>query len=89
MIFFLLEQEVEEEVEDRPRYAWEEDTLTSTGMAINKQGKMMSTEKKLTPQQKKAEKVTPQTRDHGAQTLNRRLTGSGSNLCITRHERSP
>jgi hypothetical protein len=53
------EQEEEEEVNERPKYAWEDGSLTDSGMIINKQGKMQSAAKKLTPQQKKAEKVTP------------------------------
>jgi ATP-binding cassette subfamily F protein 3 len=42
---------VEEEAPARELYPWELEGATDSGLKINKQGKMVSTEKKLTPQQ--------------------------------------
>jgi len=47
----------EEEEQEREKYPWEMEELTSTGMAINPKGQLVSKTKKLTPQQKKAQKM--------------------------------
>lgn len=41
---------------ERERYPWEAEELVDTGMVINKQGKVVSKERKLTPEQKRQEK---------------------------------
>lgn len=46
----------EEEEETREKYPWEMDDMLDSGLVINKAGKIVSKEKKLTPQQKKKEK---------------------------------
>lgn len=48
-------REVEEE-EEREKYPWEMEDLMDTGLKINKQGKVIATAKKLTPDQKKQAK---------------------------------
>ena len=48
---------VEEEAPQRELFPWEMDGAIETGLKQNKQGKLVSVEKKLTPQQKKLEKM--------------------------------
>eukprot|EP00802_Teleaulax_amphioxeia_P003533 Tamp_03536.p1 GENE.Tamp_03536~~Tamp_03536.p1 ORF type:complete len:512 (-),score=134.05 Tamp_03536:1108-2643(-) len=48
---------LEEEGPQRELYPWEVEGATDTGLKQNKQGKLVSVTKKLTPQQKKLEKM--------------------------------
>ena len=60
---------------EREKYPWELEELVDTGLKQNKQGKLVSKAKKMTPQQKKLEKM--QSKSAGASVASAQQWGGG------------